>query len=173
MLEKIENNLREAYENLDWKERRVLLDNLNNSLLKGEINFDEFEKSAVYLSKSCPDEDANNWNRYWLDENVKFTKILVNEIFKEKIHRYFYQGMMIEGYLGSVICFQGLQDKDIIGDTFFHSMDDYQRVKEELCKYLRYYGLTPQQEQEIMQGKSLTDNMEVIFGLSKSKELRL
>jgi len=168
MLEKIENNLEEAYQDLRWEERKVLLDNLNRSFWKGEVSLDEFEKSAMYLKKSCPDEDAKKWAEYWIDEGVKFTMTLMNSLIKEKIRRYFYQGMMIEMYLGYVLSFQ---DKDIIGDTFFHSIEDYERIKEELCRYLRYYGLTPQQEQEIIQGKSLEDNVELIFGLSKLKEI--
>lgn len=175
MLEKIEDNLKDAYENLGWEERKILLDNLNNALDKGEISPEEFEKSAMYLRKSCPDEDANNWNIYWLKDKVKFTKILMNQFAKEKIYRYFCQGMMIEMYLGSVLSFQGIiPDKNgetlKLSDTFFQSIEDYEKIKGEMCKYLRYYGLTPEQEQDIMQNKSLTDKIDLIFTLLKSNE---
>ena len=126
MLEKIEDNLKDAYENLGWEERKVLLDNLNNALDKGEISPEEFEKSAMYLRKTCPGEDANNWHIYWLEDKVKFTKILMNEFAKEKIFKYFYHGIAIELYLGSVLSFQGIiPDKNRetikLGDTFFIS----------------------------------------------------
>jgi len=174
MLEKIEDNLKEAYENLGWEERKILLDNLNNAFDKGEISPEEFEKSAMYLKKSCPDGDANNWTIYWLDDIVKFTKILMNQFAKERIRRCFYQCLLIEGYLKSVLCFEGVQDKNgnglKLGDTFFNSIEDYEKRKEEMCKYLRYYGLTPEQEGEIMQNISLTQRIDLIFTLLKSNE---
>lgn len=171
MLEKIENDLEKAYENIEWEERKTLLDNINTSFWKGEISLDEFEKSVLYLKKSCPEDDADKWNKYWSGEGAKFTNSLADEVIKEKICRYFYQGMMLEMFLNLTICCQGINKKlDLIGDNFFHSIEDYQRVKEELCRHLRYYGLTAEQEQIIMQSKSLADNVELILGLPKSKE---
>jgi len=176
MLEKIEDNLKDAYENLGWEDRKILLDNLNNSLDKSEISPEEFEKSAMYLRKTCPGEDANNWHIYWLEDKVKFTEILMNEFVKAKILVCFHKCMTIEMYFNFMTFVQEMpyknecEELDIIGDTLFHSMEDYKIIKEELCRYLRYYGLTPQQEQEIMQGESLLDKMDLICTLLKSNK---
>lgn len=171
-LSKIDNNLKKAYEKLNWEERKKLLDNLMNSIKKQEISFEEFDKLILALRNSCPIEDASKWVPYWIEEMHQTIMETYLALARERILRKFNEAIISEIIIGFDVAFAREKakttDENIftksLSDYFCFFVDDYMQIKKWLCENLIPFGLTPEQEETIMQG-SISKNRTLIFDL--------
>jgi hypothetical protein len=172
-LSRIENNLKKAYENLTWEERKNLMDNVHNSFKKGEIPLEEFETLLVSLKNSCPMSDAWNMVRYGINSMVDLSRELTKAYMRERVSKCIFQAIALESQINFAVFYGAIKsegnDGDL-GDGFISENDKmYEQVKAELFGVLRQYGLTKEQEDKIIT-MGIADSVELIAEIMNSNE---